>query len=259
MASWAAHIVGIALHHERLLPLILFHPCKLSAIAIANGSRGGASFRELLHSLQIFLVLFGINQLAILIAHNLALAFHHLRLLCGNLVGARIVSLHDLLLAHDVVHALGILVLVLLADQLLSCLAVCALLVAMMLKVLLVMETFLSNCSEHVVTLANLVESLNILLLLLDAHRLTQLFTVLAGLLDSRNLLLLDLAIVNLGLALDDGTPLVGVSLPVLRIVAIALRSHVLLRSLLVIHGLFDAHGVDFEGVNNLHFYFLFL
>ena len=182
-----------------------------------------------------------------------------MRLLCGNLVGARIVSLHDLLLAHDVVHALGILVLVLLADQLLRCLAVCALLVSMMLKVLLVMEAFLSNCSEHIVTLANLVESLNILLLLLDAHRLTQLFTVLAGLLDSRNLLLLDLAVVNLGLALDNGTPLVGVSLPVLRIVAIALRSHVLLRSLLVIHGLFDAHGVDFEGVNNLHFYFLFL
>ena len=201
---------------------------------------------ELLGTLQIFLVLSSVNQLAVLIAHDLALPLHHLRLLAGDLVGAGLVCLHDLLLAHHVVEPLRILVLLLLADQLLRCLSKHALLVLVVLVVLLVVETFLGNCSEHLVTLANLGELIHILLLLFDANCLIQVFTVCSCLVDSLDLLLLHLSIVNLSLALDDGTPLIHISLPVLRVVAISLRCHVLHRTLLVIHGLFDAHGVDF-------------
>jgi len=69
-------------------------------------------------------------------------------------------------------HSFGPNALIFHANHFLSCIAEYALLLPMLLKVLLVRETFFSDGPEHVVTLTDLVVPLHFLLLVLQSHRL---------------------------------------------------------------------------------------
>eukprot|EP00353_Schmidingerella_taraikaensis_P001325 CAMPEP_0185597384 /NCGR_PEP_ID=MMETSP0434-20130131/81325_1 /TAXON_ID=626734 ORGANISM="Favella taraikaensis, Strain Fe Narragansett Bay" /NCGR_SAMPLE_ID=MMETSP0434 /ASSEMBLY_ACC=CAM_ASM_000379 /LENGTH=103 /DNA_ID=CAMNT_0028226097 /DNA_START=2358 /DNA_END=2666 /DNA_ORIENTATION=- len=103
----------------------------------------------------------------------------------------------------------------------------------MVLEVLLVMETFLSNCSEHVITLPDFIESFYLLLLVLLADGLVEVLTVLASLLGPHDLFVLLLPIVDLSLALDNGAPLIRVAFAIAWVVAVALVGEALHRVLL--------------------------
>ena len=163
----------------------------------------------------------------------MTLLFHNLLPLCCNLIRSHIIRLHDLLVGKLLVHALSLHALILLVDQTLSCFAKDLLLLSILLKVLLVRETFLCNCPQHVITLTILVESFDILLLLLQTRGLIEFFVVVSSLLRAVHLLDLLLALEHLCLAFDDGTPLVWIALAVRRVVPITLLSECLHRACL--------------------------
>jgi hypothetical protein len=143
--------------------------------------------------------------------------------------------------------------LILLVYQLLGRLPKHALLMPMVLEVLLVMETFLSNCSEHVITLPDFIESFYLLLLVLLADGLVEVLTVLASLLGPHDLFVLLLPIVDLSLALDNGAPLIRVAFAIAWVVAVALVGEALHRVLLVIHGFLHTHRVHLESIDHAH------
>ena len=101
-----------------------------------------------------------VDQLGVLIAENLLLTLlHHLLLVC-DFTCTLIVSLNKLLVRQALILAISSNTCRLLINQLLSSLTKGPLLLALTIKVHLVEIVSLRDCSEHIVTLANFLESL---------------------------------------------------------------------------------------------------
>ena len=98
-------------------------------------------------------------------------------------------------------------------------------LLALAIKVHLVEVVSLSSCSEHSVTLTDLLKALQVALLLLSLNGLTQLITVCACLIRPGNPLILKLSLENFSLTLDDGAPFIDVAGSSDRVVPITLGS----------------------------------
>ena len=148
----------------------------------------------------------------VLVSEDLALSIADLLLLILNLLSAHFVILDDLLVSHEVRTPHISLVLILLADQLLRGLTKHALLLAMVFELVLVLDSFLGNLAQDSVALTHAIPALQLLLLLFLRDSLTKLMAVL--LLVHRFLLLFVglVALVRLGLALDDCAPLVKIA-----------------------------------------------
>ena len=117
---------------------------------------------------ELLLVLLLGHELQVFIAQDLLLHIFDLLLLVLDLLSAPVVLLNNLLISHQIGAPFAGLQLILLADQLLCCITKHALLLTMILELVLVLDTFLGNLSQHEVSLTLTVHAFHLLLLLLE-------------------------------------------------------------------------------------------
>ena len=140
-----------------------------------------------------------------------------------HLIGSHVILLNNVSFSSAVILAFGFQAQILLIDQVLRSFSQGSLLLAVHLEAGLVGHALLSDGSQHLIPLTVLVAPLDLELLLLLTHGVTEIVAVLAGLLELLLLLLLLFSLVDFCLAFDDGTPLVWVALTITRVVPVAL------------------------------------
>ena len=160
-------------------------------------------------SVELVLILLLTHELQVFVPHNLLLTISYLLLLGLILLSTLLISLDELLIGNLFIPALVVSDLVLLINEHLRGITQISLLVAMDVKMLLILKTFVGHSSKHRVPLTQPVTSLHILGILLLFHRLLKLVTVLACQSSFMNRLTLLISSICLGLTLDDGTPLI--------------------------------------------------
>jgi hypothetical protein len=154
LASGTADIVCIFLHDDRLLPLSFLHGSELSLVPITDRSRRRPALLKFVRSVHVSLLFLLVDQGQVLVSHDLLLVFFDLVLLGVDLVSAPDVLSNDLFVIQDCILPLMVLRDVPLGDQLLGSFTEHALLLTMVVELLLVLHSFLSNCSEHEIALA---------------------------------------------------------------------------------------------------------
>ena len=172
-----------------------------------------------MRSFHLLLAALLVHKGHVLVTHDLLLPVFDDLLVVLHLGSPHVILGHHVpILKH---HRLPLVVLrlSLLVYERLGCLAEHSLLVTMVLKLVVVLHVPRGHCSDNIISLVESIFPLIISLSLLLAHGSRQFGPVLASVLSLGNRLLVLLPIVGLGLALDDGTPLVKVAPRVRRIV----------------------------------------
>ena len=183
-----------------------------------------------------------------------------LLLLVVDLVGAPVVLRDNLFVSELLVLAFIASLLVPLVDQLLSRLTKHALLLPVVLKLHLVLHSFLSNSPKHLVSLPKSIPFFNFSLLLFLMHGFLQLSPILLCLLCLHDFADLLVLIVCLDLAFDNGTPFVKVTPRVCGVVSLATLNHGLHFLSFVLHWLFHTLSVNFQRIYQVvHFNEIFL
>ena len=201
--------------------LLLLHVVQLLLVARSDLLRRRARLDQVLAAHQILLVALLGHQLQVLVAEDLALPLPDLLLLVLHLLCAKVVHLDHLRVSQLVRPPVGCLLLILLTDELLRCIAEHTLLLPMVIELILVLNAFLGYLTQHVVSFAHAVPPFELLLLLLELYRLLKLVAVVLRVDQFLHLFVRLLALVCLGLACDDGAPFVEVALGVPWVVAL--------------------------------------
>ena len=150
-----------------------------------------------------------VHQLQVFVSQDLALPLLDLLLLILHLLRAIVVLLDHLSVSHLVRPPIVGLLMILLTDELLRCVAEHALLLAMAIELILVLYAFLGNLAKHVVSFAQAVSPLHLLLLLLQLYCLLQLVAVILGIDHLLHLFVRLLALVRLSLPRNDRAPFI--------------------------------------------------